>query len=339
MPHYRWLAPGLWLIALALVSWTLSQMPLAGIVTSLSGLAGWQWLAWLLVNCLVIMVSTWRWHLLSDMLGHAVSFTKLLLIRQAGQTVSFITPGPQFGGEPFQIYWLYKQTGMALHRAVLSLGLDRFYELWINFLMLVLGVSLLLLSPGFGLQGDADNNWQQILLLMVIALVVLTALALTAVIQPEYISTSLEKLGSRWLSNPRLARLDDHWQRLGSDIRLTISTKKVGLLKALLLSLLVWVLIVGEMWLVLGFFGITPGLSGLVLILVAMRLALLLPLPGGIGTLEASIFWSFQLLEFSPAAALAVIAIMRLRDVLVLLAGLLCLRVVQRGTPRSQTPA
>lgn len=335
MPHYRWLGLALWLIAFALVAWTLSQMPLAGIGETLSGLAGWQWLVWLLVNSLVIIVSTWRWHLLSHIAGHAARFTTLLLIRQAGQTVSFITPGPQFGGEPFQIYWLHQQTGMAIHRAVLSLGLDRFYELWINFLMLLLGVSLLL-SPGFGLQGDADNHWQQILVLMAIALIVLTALALAAVIQPEYVSTSLEKLSARWLSSPKLARLDDHLQRLGSDIRRVIATQRVGLLKALLLSLLVWVLIAGEMWLVLGFFDITPELSGLVLVLVAMRLALLLPLPGGVGTLEASIFWSFQLLDYSAAAALAVIAIMRLRDVLVLVIGLLCLRVVQRGTARRQ---
>lgn len=331
MPQYRWLRLLLWLIALSLVSWTLSQMPLADIGHTLGNLNGSQWLAWALVNCLVIIVATARWRLLSRMLGNPVGFIKLLLIKQAGQTVSFITPGPQFGGEPLQIYWLYKRTGMTIHSAVLSLGIDRFYELWINFLMLMLGVSLLLLAPGIGLQTGGDDSWGQILLLMVTLLVVLTALALAAVIQPEFISSSLEKLSSRWLNSPRLKNLDDHWQLMGADIRRVIATKKTGLLTALILSLLVWAFIAFEMWLVLGFFDIRLNISGLILILVAMRLALLLPLPGGIGTLEASIFWSFQLLELAPAAALAVIAIMRLRDALVLLAGLVCLRLVQNG--------
>jgi uncharacterized membrane protein YbhN (UPF0104 family) len=71
-------------------------------------------------------------------------------------------------------------------------------------------------------------------------------------------------------------------------------------------------------------------MTGLVLILVAMRLALLLPLPGGVGTLEASVLWSFQTLDLPASAAIGVIALMRLRDALVLLAGLLCLRSVQK---------
>ncbi len=53
-----------------------------------------------------------------------------------------------------------------------------------------------------------------------------------------------------------------------------------------------------------------------------MRLAFLLPLPGGIGTLEASLFWVFQTLDLPLSAVMSVIALMRLRDVLTLLVGL-----------------
>ncbi|MDO8910054.1 MAG: lysylphosphatidylglycerol synthase transmembrane domain-containing protein [Pseudohongiella sp.] len=334
MPQYRWLGLLLWLIALALVSWTLSHLPLEDIGQSLSALGWEQWSVWALVNGLVIIIATVRWQVLLRMLGHSVGFFDLVVIKQAGQTISFITPGPQFGGEPLQIYWLYKRTGMGIHSAVLALGIDRFYELWINFLVLMMGVILLLLSPGFGAHTGA-NNWQQILVLMSVLLLLLSALAYAAVRQPQLISGRLEKLSARWLSNPRLMNLDHHWHSMGADLRLAVATKKPALLKALMLSVLVWVLIALEMWLVLGFFDITLEISGLVLILVAMRLALLLPLPGGIGTLEASVFWSFQLLQLSPTAALAVIAIMRLRDALVLIAGLACLRVAQNGSAQA----
>jgi hypothetical protein len=171
----------------------------------------------------------------------------------------------------------------------------------------------------------------QILLLMTLLLLLLSALAYAAIKQPQLISTRLENLSKRWLSSPRLKNLDHHWQSIGSELKITLTTKKPALLYALILSLLVWVLIMFEMWLVLGFFDIRLQFNELVLILVAMRLALLLPLPGGIGTLEASVFWSFQILQLAPATALAVIAIMRLRDALVLVAGLICLRLVQTG--------
>lgn len=336
MSRSRWIALLLWPIALALVTWTLSQMPLAGIGDTLGALSWPQWLLWTLINVLVIAVSTERWRRLGAMLGdtqtESPGFFPMLLIRQAGQTVSFITPAPHFGGEPFQIYWLYKKLGMSVHRAVLSLALDRFYELWINFLMLMLGVSLLLLVPPTAVQADGQaNDWQTILLLLLTLLTVMSVVAWLFVRQPGLISSRLEKVGARWLSSPRLAALGQHWHLLGSDLRTVVSTQKPALLHALLLSLLGWALMIFEVWLVLAFFGIQLDAVGLALILVAMRLALLLPLPGGIGTLEVAVFWTFQSLALPIESALGLIALMRLRDVLVLLTGLVCLRALQNA--------
>jgi len=330
MSQPRWIALLLWPVALALVTWTLSQMPLAGIGNTLGALSWQQWLMWALVNVLVIAVSTERWRRLGCMLGEAPGFFRMLLIRQAGQTVSFITPAPHFGGEPFQIYWLYKRAGMSIHRAVLSLALDRFYELWINFLMLMLGISLVLLAPQNNVQANSQTGeWQMILLLMLTLLAALSAIAWLFVRQPTLISSRLERVGTRWLSSPRLAALGNHWHLLGSDLRTVVSTQKPALLHALLLSLLGWALMIFEVWLVLAFFDIRLAAVELALILVAMRLALLLPLPGGIGTLEAAVFWTFQSLDLPVASALGLIALMRLRDVLVLLSGLACLRALQ----------
>lgn len=325
MPRYQWIMLLLWLLALSLAGWTLTQLPLDSIAQTMQALTWPQWLAWGGVNVLIILLGTERWHVLTRLLGLQVKFLPLLLIRQAGQTVSFITPGPQFGGEPLQIYWLYKRCGMAIHSAVLALGMDRFFELWINFSVLLLGVALLLFSPA---QTGADLPQIMAILLGLIA--VLWLLGWTALRQPRWVSGRLERLSQRWLQSPRLRQLDDHWQALGSDLQNVFNTRKPGLLWALTLSALGWIAIFAEMALVLAILDINVDMTGLVLILVAMRLALLLPLPGGIGTLEASVLWSFQTLDLPASAAIGVIALMRLRDALVLLAGLLCLRSVQK---------
>lgn len=325
MPRYQWIMLLLWLLALSLAGWTLTQLPLDSIAQTMQALTWPQWLAWGGVNVLIILLGTERWHVLTRLLGLQVKFLPLLLIRQAGQTVSFITPGPQFGGEPLQIYWLYKRCGMAIHSAVLALGMDRFFELWINFSVLLLGVALLLFSPA---QTGADLPQIMAILLGLIA--VLWLLGWTALRQPRWVSGRLERLSQRWLQSPRLRQLDDHWQALGSDLQNVFNTRKPGLLWALTLSVFGWIAIFGEMALVLAILDIDVDMAGLVLILVAMRLALLLPLPGGIGTLEASVLWSFQTLDLPASAAIGVIALMRLRDALVLLAGLLCLRSVQK---------
>ena len=99
----------LWAAALSMLGWILSQLPLATITQSISALSPQQWLAWLGLNLAIILLAALRWRVLTGMLKLPVSLGELLLIRQAGQAVRFITPGPQFGGEPLQIFWMWRR--------------------------------------------------------------------------------------------------------------------------------------------------------------------------------------------------------------------------------------
>jgi len=319
----------LWLIALGLGAWTLAQLPLVEISNSISSLSALQWIFWLGLNALFILVLGLRWQLLTKALAAPVHLLKLLLIRQAGQAVSFITPGPQFGGEPLQVYWLYKH-GLPLRKALLSLGLDRFFELWVNFSVLLLAVLLLLT----GIDSNNTNNsersigdWQTALVPLLIFLGLMFSLAWILVRQPQWINHRLERIAARWQHNHRLNNINQHWQSLGDDLRIALRTQKPRFLLAILLSLLGWAGLLGELYLILRFVGIEADLHSFLIILVAMRMALLLPMPGGVGTLEASVLWSFQTLNLPAGAALGLIALMRVRDALVLVIGLACLGV------------
>lgn len=77
-------------------------------------------------------------------------------------------------------------------------------------------------------------------------------------------------------------------------------------------------------------FELQLDLQAFLLILVAMRLAFLLPLPAGIGSLEAALVWAFQILHLPNDAVLGLIALIRLRDVVMLITGLACLRLLQQ---------
>lgn len=321
----------LWALAFGLVAWTLTQLPLHEIANSISSLTATQWILWSGLNLLIIVVLTWRWQVIAQALNAQVNLWKLVLIKQAGQTVSFITPGPQFGGEPLQIYCLCKRCGLPLHKALLSLGMDRFYELWINFSVLLLGVFLLIFSPAL----DA-SAWQKMGGVLLILLLVLSLLGWLIIRRPQWLSARFERLARRWQEHPRLSRIESHWNALGSDLRDAIHTQKPRLLLAVLLSVAGWIGLIGELALILAFMDVQLDLSGFILIIVAMRLALLLPVPGGIGTLEASVIWSFQTLNLSASAAMGLIALMRLRDAIVLVAGLACLRGLQHKSESVQ---
>lgn len=319
----------LWLLAFLLAGVTLTHLPLHDIAVSVAVPSMNQWLGWAVLNVLIIGVFTRRWQVLTNMLGAPVGLGKLLQIRQAGQTVSFLTPGPQFGGEPLQVWWLYKRCAVPLHKAVLALGLDRFMELWVNFAVLLLGVALLLVLPADGALSDGPR----ILLSLLALLGALSLLSWLVVRQPRWLETHLERLAQRWQQHPRLQQLRGHWQLLRGDLQQAVITRKPDLASAFVLSLLGWALLLCEFALLLACFNLAVDLQGFLLIIVALRLAFLLPLPGAIGALEAAILWSFQLLQLPIGAALGVIALMRLRDVVVLFAGLACLWALRRPAP------
>lgn len=313
----------LWLAAFILVGWILSQLPLAAIAQTISTLSLGQWLVWIGLNLGIIVLATQRWWVLISMLKLPVGFGELLRIRQAGQAVSFITPGPQFGGEPLQIFWLYKRNQLPIHKTLLAVGLDRFYELWVNFSILLLAVLLLLISPTV-----AGVNWQKVSLLLALLLLMMSMLGWLLVNQPERVLSWITRVARRWQHHPRLEHIKTHWQQLGSDLNWAIQKQKSALFLAFILSLAGWIGLIGELWLLLSFFDLAFDFSAFLVILVSMRLAFLLPLPGGIGTLEAALFWAFQYLSMPAEAAIGLIALMRLRDVLVLMAGLWCLRLL-----------
>ncbi len=324
MSRFKLFTPLLWLLALLLAAWIFAQLPLATITQTIAALSWFQLVYWLGLNLVIILLCNRRWQLLNNVFGMYPGFGRLLLIRQAGQAVSFITPGPQFGGEPLQIYWLYRLCNLPLGKTILALGLDRFLELWINFSVLLLGLLIVLVYSAQELTG-----WPELIGVLLLLVALMFAMLWVLLRQPLWLGKKLQVLAQRWHQHPRLLLLESGFQAMGEQLRTAVRTQKAGLLQALLLSLVSWAMLLLDLWLVLRFAGINADLSAFLLVLVSMRLSMLLPLPGGIGTLEAALLWSLHSLGHPASAALGVIALMRMRDALVLGGSLWCLRLVQ----------
>lgn len=318
----------LWLAALGLAAWALKEIDLSTVWAQMSRLTAFHYSVWLVLNILVTVLSTLRWQLLLSILSSPINLGRLLIIRLAGQTISFITPGPQFGGEPLQIYWLYKRCAVPLHNAIASLGLDRSFELWVNFSVLLIGVLFLLLSPTM-----AFAQWGQITLVL-LAITVAMPLALFYFLNsPQKLLNSIHRIASRWLTHPKLIARAETWQQLELDLKTIGTQHRSALMQALVVSVVGWGLILTELYFLLYLLNIPVFAQSFVLIAVAIRLAMLLPLPGGIGTIEAALLWSFQMLDLPTSDAFALIALMRLRDIALLAVGFISLRSVRALHP------
>ncbi|MEZ5492919.1 MAG: lysylphosphatidylglycerol synthase transmembrane domain-containing protein [Gammaproteobacteria bacterium] len=322
--HWKTINLALWLLALILVVWTLRQLPFDEMLAQLGGLSVGNWLLWTAINLLILYLSVKRWQLLAMSLDCRLSLPRLFRLRQAGSTVSFLTPGPHFGGEPLQLYWLHSHFHLRLHRAAAMLGLDRLLETATNLAVLLAGVLMLL---GTAIMPAAE--WLQI------------SAILAGLLSLMLVGTGLLFRHPTWLAK-RIRRLvpgrteaessgrEGGWSALVNLLQNNLSWRHPRLWLALLLALAGWAGLLLELLVLLRFLGLSPTLSDVVLIMVGMRLAMLLPAPGGIGTIEASLLWSFSFLGLPMTAAAGLIAMNRLRDAVVLLIGLGCLASFQR---------
>ncbi|MGH2606172.1 MAG: lysylphosphatidylglycerol synthase domain-containing protein, partial [Anaerolineales bacterium] len=96
----------------------------------------------------------------------------------------------------------------------------------------------------------------------------------------------------------------------------------IGLGYGLLFSALSWAVLLGEYGLMLTFLGIPPDWTGTVAALTAGRLAMLVPLPGALGALEASQVLAVSALGYRPAQGAGLALLIRARDVLFGVTGL-----------------
>ena len=105
-------------------------------------------------------------------------------------------------------------------------------------------------------------------------------------------------------------------------IGLLCRTKPLVLLTVMALSILLWGAYIFEFWLTLRFLGLSANLVEAVSALTAGRLAILLPLPGGLGALEAAQGIAARLLGWGVETGIALSLVIRARDVFLALIGL-----------------
>jgi uncharacterized membrane protein YbhN (UPF0104 family) len=82
------------------------------------------------------------------------------------------------------------------------------------------------------------------------------------------------------------------------------------------LSLVIWLLVLFEYWLMTSFLGARLSLVQTVVAMTVLRASFLTPLPGGVGLLEASQALAMQAFGYSAALGISISLLIRVRDLL-----------------------
>ncbi len=311
----QWLMGISWLVALGLVWVVVRVVPFSAVWQTIQQLQGGE-LAWLLLaNGVVLWGLNGRWWFILRGLGHPVPYHTLLGYRLVAFGISYFTPGPHVGGEPAQVYLVERFHGVPRPVAVAAVGLDKTLELLVNFTFLLLGVGVMLRTAVFNQMVGTGTAVFAILLLL------LPVTYLLALRHGRYplAHTWL------WLMRPGGGWLHRVYHLLHSSETQASHFCRVAprfLFFALGMSLLSWLALLAEYGLMVSFLGSQLTLEQLLIALTAIRLAMLLPLPAGLGTLETSQLLAFAWLGGDTAVGLAVALSIRARDVWLGLAGL-----------------
>lgn len=315
--RWRWL---LGLLGLALAWHALREVVWVEVWQLLAGFDCLAILTLGVVNLLMLPLMAARWWLLLRLLGSPVDPLSVCAYRLAANAVSYLTPGPHFGGEPLAVYLLHHRHGIPPVTAATSVAIDRLLELFAGFIVL----SLCLTGLAFAQTGLFQGNHGPWLVLAVPAAVTwILALLCTGGRPLSRVLVPVRKFCGRFL--PRLSGNSPMFAFItqGEDMAAALFRRHRSLfLLANLLSLGHWLGVFLEFWLMSLFLQLPLSFWHLAAVIVVARLAFFTPLPAGIGALESALPWLTATLGSGSSLGFGLCLIIRFRDLLFSLVGL-----------------
>ena len=307
----------LWLLVPLLLWWALKDIRRAEVWAAVARLGLWQIAALIAINILTLLSFTGRWWLILRALGYTIPYLTLTGYRTASFGVSYFTPGPQFGGEPLQVYLVERSHGVPGPVAAAATALDKILELLINFLFLAAGIALIGQWRVFpGLSGSGAPGAMVILLALPIGFLA----ASWAGWHP--LTWLMRRMPERVVQAAACQRALRVVEESEKEVSQFCREKPMTLIWAVLVSMFSWVLILAEYWLGMHFLGLNLTPMQLVVAVTINRLAFLAPLPGGLGALESSQVLAMTVLGLDPAIGVSQGLVIRARDVMIGLVGL-----------------
>ena len=320
------------LLAVLLLVWAFRQVSLQQVFVVL---ARFHWsgiLILIFVNVTIELLMGSRWWVLIQAIGYKVKYLPIAAYRVASFAVSYFTPGPQFGGEPLQVYLLKKKYDMSVSAATASVTLDKLFELFFNFSFLTFGMSFIV----FG-KYSSENflGMKALFFVVLISTVPIAALVLLwSGRKPfSFIVRVAESIARIFNIQPGVVNKFKNMIAAVEDQAIQMFHRNSsGLIYALFFS---FILLAGgllEFWLLFYFLGLSLSPIQLVILMTAARLAFLMPLPAGLGTLEASQIISLKIMGLDPTVGFTACIVIRIRDLFFGTIGLILAGLALRNT-------
>lgn len=276
---------------------------------------------YVIIQLIMMAILTWRWKVVLKSQGiEHVNLVKLNKYRLVGQGVSFLTPSGKLGGEPVRAGLISSRENIDFDKALSSVVIDRAIDVSASMMFFVLGLFIMLfafvISPVF-----AD-----IMILLSLIILILLIIFNYRMLKGKKVFHHI----FRFFRLNKVKKFKKFEQKLIDVESLIIKfyhedTKYFYY--AVGICLLSWVMMFFE-YKVVGLMvgqNLTPIQSFLVFSFVGM--AYIMPVPMALGSLEASQITAFSIIGISTAAGLALSFLVRMKDLLIAIVGIVILGI------------
>jgi glycosyltransferase 2 family protein len=305
-----WLLRLFWVVFIgALLWWGFRNVSLGEILDTLRLLQLWEIGALLALNAVIFIIITMRWWLIVRAEAPTIPFWPLFRYRLTVFGVSYLSPGPQVGGEPLQVLYLQRNHGLTFPRATSTVIMDKLIEYLTNFVFLVPGLYALF-RTGIQVKGETFT------------MSTLIPLLISAFIPVIYIVLLYRGIYPAGFILPRVFR---KMKRCPKWIRLVIVSERLAgqftrrhprsLLVSSGVSLLFWIPNIAVYVLMLESLHIHLNAWQVLTALTFSWLAYLSPVTAGLGALEAGQVFALGAMGYSAGVAISLVLLMRARDI------------------------
>jgi len=317
--------------ALVLFWMAVRNVPISEVATILRGLSLRALLLLAALNTGVWLIVASRWWLILLGFDYRLPFWRVFRYRLTVHGVSYLTPGPQVGGEVLQIYYPTENHGVPAAVALAATSVDKSLELLGNFTLLAIG--LLFAITGHEFLSEADLFGLLLLLgFLLVPVGLIGAIwrgfhpfsALLTTMDRRLSPAQREQLRRLPLLRrfPSLHRFQQTTRHTEELIHWLAHHRPWVFVAAIAVSLLALVLITVEFWVMNRFLEIPIGFSSAISVLMLVYFAFLLPMPAGLGAMEAALVTGYTAIGLSSAQALSQALLMRARDLIFAMTGL-----------------
>ncbi len=308
-------------VLIPLLYFALRNAPLADIWNAVNQLKLWQIASLVAINISIYLLVTLRWWIIVRAGNKTISYFALVLVRVAVFGISYFTLGPQLGGEPLQVLYLQRKYGMTFTRATSTVIMDKLLEFLANFFLLVIGLTAI------AQVGILSTNASKPLvsLIPMAAILLWPFIHIALMIRGIYPVGAVLRAAFSRFGNPKWLRFIIASEQMAGRF---CKRSPWSLWAAAGASLAAGVGMISEYVLITSFLGINLQSWQIIAAWTTSWLAFLAPLPGGLGTLEASQVFTLGAFGISAALAIGVTLLIRTRDLLI---GGLGLLLASRG--------